>query len=130
MKNVINTLIVGFMVFIGYTFVGHDYVKFNFLDGKAETLDVAKRINKLCNASGSCPKAFEGWQQDSIGGEPMLTKGSMIYFLLSDPKSEKSEDKNKSYPSFRLVYRFFMPDDWFEARGGVGMKVTAGWKSR
>ncbi len=130
MKNVFNTLIIGIMIFIGYTFVGHDYVNFYFLDGKKEVLDTAAEINALCNTHKSCPEALTGWHSDTIGGEPMLTKGNMIYFPVSDTKIANAERKNKNYPSFRLVYRFFMPDDWPEASGGVGKTVTASWKSR
>ena len=38
--------------------------------------------------------------------------------------------ESKQSQTFKLVYCFFMPDNWFEVQGGVGKKVTSGWTGR
>jgi hypothetical protein len=126
-KTVLNTLIIGSIFLILYFFVGHDFVKFYF-GGKTKILEAAAHINKLCNANGSCPTTLEGWQVWKDGSETLF-KDNMLYFVKPDEES-KDNDKNKEYRSFRLAYRFFMPDHWFEAQGGVDRQVTSGWKSR
>ena len=127
MKTLINTLIIASILLILYFFVGHDFVKF-FFGGKTEILEAAEHINKLCNANGSCPKTLEGWQVRGSGSK-RLFKGNMIYFVTPGAGS-KDSGKSEKYQDFRLVYRFFLPDDWFEAQVGVGKKVTSGWESR
>lgn len=122
-----NVLIIGSILLILYFFVGHDFVKF-FFSGKTKILEAAAHINKLCNANGSCPLTLEGWQVRGSGSE-RLFKDNMIYFVTPGAGSKDSGKINK-HQEFRLVYRFFLPDDWFEAQGGVGKKVTSGWKSR
>lgn len=119
MKSVGNALIVGSILLIAYVFAGHDYVSF-YLGGKAELLEAAESINRQCAANGACPTELPGWQP--WGDGRALAKGNMLYFA-----SKEAGDKPQT---FRLVYRFFMPDDWFEAAGGVDKPVTAGWKSR
>ncbi len=126
-KTVVNTLIIGSILLILYFFVGHDFVKFYF-SGKTEILEAGAHINKLCNANRSCPKTLEGWQVWRSGSESLF-KDNMIYFVTPGERS-KDSSKSKKHQEFRLVYRFFLPDDWFEVQGGVGMKVTSGWKSR
>lgn len=126
-KNALNTLIVSSIFLILYTFVGHDFVKYYF-GGKAEMLNAAEHINELCNANGECPTSLEGWRQLGKGGD-RLTKGSMLY-LITPARGGDGDKKSKGHQTFRLVYRFFMPDDWFEVQGGVGEKITSGWKSR
>ncbi|MEW6671624.1 MAG: hypothetical protein AB1427_07965 [Thermodesulfobacteriota bacterium] len=125
-KTVVNTLIVGSIFLIFYFFVGHDFVKFYF-GGKTEILEAAEHINKLCNANGSCPTVLGGWQKAYSGNH--LFKGNMLYFV-DTGEGGKDKGRSRKLQEFRLVYRFFMPDNWFEARGGVGMKVTSGWMDR
>jgi len=124
-KYVINTIIIIFILFIFYAFSGFNFVSFYF-GGKAELLETAEHINRLCNANGSCPLTMEGWQGDKDGP---LSKHSMLYFAVS---GEKSKDVNQSIKprSFRLVYTMNIPDHWFEAQGGVDKQVTSGWTSR
>jgi hypothetical protein len=126
-KSIVNILIISSILLILYFFVGHDFVKF-YVGGKAEILNTAAEINKQCNADGACPTSLEGWQVRR--DEPlMLSKGNMLYFVTTD-KEDKDGDKGMKNQSFKLVYRFFMPDDWFEVQGGVGKQVISGWKSR
>lgn len=127
MKNVVNTLIVGAILLIVYTFVGHDFVKFYF-GGETELRQAAANINKLCNDNGSCPTTPDGWQRWGSGSEELF-KDNMLYFV-TPGEVEKDNEKSKKHQEFRLVYRFFMPSKWFEAQGGVGREVTSGWKSR
>lgn len=126
-KSVLNILIIGSVLLILYFFVGHGFVKF-YVGGKAEILNTAAEINKQCNANGACPTSLEGWRVRR--DEPlMLSKGNMLYFVTTD-KEDKDNDKGMKNQSFKLVYHFFMPDDWFEVQGGVGKQVISGWKSR
>jgi hypothetical protein len=123
LKKTVNLLIVGFILLIVYTFVGQDFVSFYF-GGKTDLVETATRINQLCNANGACPTTLDGWQPRH-SGRPMLSKGKLLYILPSGEGPAAGEPQ-----SFRLVYSFFMPDHWFEARGGVGRQVTADWQSR
>ncbi len=109
-----------------YLFAGHDVVTF-YAGGKTEILEAGNQITALCNAHGACPTSLEGWEQSAAGNS--LAKGSMLYFV---DAGEDGKDGNarKSHQTFKLVYRFSMPDDWYEVRGGVGTKVTAGWAGR
>lgn len=125
--KVLNTLIIGSILLILYSFVGHNFVKFYF-GGKTEILEAAAHINKLCSANGSCPTTLYGWQVRRNGSETLF-KDNMLYFVNLGERSEHS-DKSKRHQTFRLVYRFFMPDHWFEVQGGVGKKVTSGWITR
>jgi len=122
-RSVLNIMIVGVIVLILYTFAGHDYVKFYF-GGKSEIVAEANSINALCNAQGACPVTLDSWQAGSTGGE-LLSKGNMVYFVTTGEGQTDSQRQG-----FRLVYRVFMPDSWFEARGGVGRQVTSGWRDR
>lgn len=126
-RSVLNGLIVGTIVLILYAFAGHDFVKFH-LGGKSEMVAEAKSINALCNAQGSCPASLDAWQASSTGGEALF-KGNMVYFVTTEEGPADSE-QGRQRQRFRLVYRFFMPDSWFEVRGGVGMQVTSGWSNR
>ena len=126
-KTIINTLIVGSIFLIIYFFAGHDFVRFYF-GGKTEIHETAEHINRLCNANGSCPETLEGWQIRGEGSG-MMFKGNMIYFI-TQAEGSKAGDQSKKHQEFKLVYRFFLPDHWYEARGGVGMKVSSGWESR
>lgn len=109
-----------------YVFVGHDLVRF-YASGKAEILEAGNQISVLCNAHGACPTTLEGWEPSAAGTR--LAKGSMLYFV--DPGEEsKGGGIGQKNQTFRLVYRFAMPDDWYEVRGGVGKQVTAGWIGR
>ncbi len=126
-KTIVNTLIIGSILLILYFFVGHDFVKFYF-GGKTEILEAGAHINKLCNANRSCPKTPEGWQAWRSESEALF-KENMIDFV-TPGEGSKDNGKRKKHQEFRLVYRFFLPDDWFEVQGGVGKKVTSGWKSR
>jgi hypothetical protein len=126
-KAVVNTLIIGSILLILYPFVGHDFVKF-YCGGKTEILEAGTHINKLCNADGSCPEILEGWQV-WISGSKTLFKDNMMYYV-TPGEAGKQNDNGKKHQEFRLVYRFFMPDHWFEVQGGVGKQVTSGWKSR
>lgn len=122
-----NFLIVASVLLIIYLFAGHDFTKFYF-GGKTEMLEVAGRVNKLCNDSGSCPATLEGWQARGSKTVP-LSNGNMLYFVIDDKKGPHGAE-SKEFKGFRLVYRFFMPDDWFEVEGGVGKPISSGWKSR
>ena len=127
MKTIINSLIIGAIIFILYFFVGHDFTKFYF-GGKTELLETAEHINKLCNANGLCPIKLEGWQVIESQSK-RLYKDNMIY-IVTLGEGSKNGGMSKKHQEFRLVYRFFPPDHWFEAQGGVGKKVTSGWESR
>lgn len=124
-KTAVNTLIICSVFLVLYLFVGHGFVKF-YSGGKKEILQTASHINDLCNASGSCPSMLEGWQ----GENGRLRKGQMLYIPAPAPESGNSE-KSPKPQSFRLIYMMSFPtDDWFEAQGGVGKKVTSGWTGR
>jgi hypothetical protein len=127
LKRLINFLIVGCVLASLYVFAGHHYAKFYF-GGKAEILDLASSINDLCNTTKSCPETLEGWQVSS-GRKGSLRKDNMFYYPVTRNGGEKSTN-NKEYNEFTLVYGFFAPDHWFEAKGGVGRSVTSGWMSR
>ena len=127
MKATKNIVIVGFIVLVAYYFAGHDYLRF-LLGGKSAMLEVAAQINDLCNTDGSCPTTLEGWQA-APGESVMLSRDNMLYFA-SPGEGRDASVGNKKYPAFRLVYRFFLPDHWFEARGGTNQAVTSGWESR
>jgi hypothetical protein len=107
-----------------YLFVGHGFTEFYF-GGKTEMLEVAGRVNKLCNDSGSCPATLEGWQARGSKTMPLFN-GNMRYFAMAEENSSHGAKRKE----FRLVYSFFMPDDWFEVEGGVGKPISSGWKSR
>jgi len=117
-KNVINALIVGSILLILYVFVGHDFVRF-YLGGKAELIETAERIHQLCNDNGECPTQMQGWQKRHNGS---LSRDHMLYFVVP------GEDRKPQ--AFRLVYSFFMPDDWFEVEGGADRPLISGWESR
>ncbi len=126
MKKIMNILIGGFILLILYFFAGHDFVKF-YSGGQAEIIETAAHINELCDTNGSCPTTLEGFQKwDSGSGE--LSKGNMLYFV-TPGEGGKDDDKGIKHKEFRLIYRFFMPDKWFEVQGGVGKNLTSGWKS-
>lgn len=99
-----------------------------YLGGKTEILEVAARINKLCNDNGACPVTLEGWEESGRGSTTQR-QNNMLYFKTSG-ESSKDGNKSKASDEFRLVYRFFEPDHWFEVDGGVGKTITSGWKSR
>lgn len=122
-----NILIIASVVMLAYLFVGNGFTEFYF-GGKTEMLEVAKRVNKLCNDNGSCPASLEGWQARGSKAVP-LVNGNMLYFVIADENSSHGA-KSKEYKGFRLIYSFFMPDDWFEVEGGVGKPISSGWKSR
>lgn len=126
-KTIANSLIIGTILLIIYLFVGHDFVRFYF-GGKTEILEAGESINRLCNTNGSCPKTLEGWKLRG-SGSGTLHKGNMMYYV-TPGGGNKDGDKGKEPQEFILVYRFFLPDHWFEVQGGVGKKVTSGWKSR
>ena len=126
-KTVLNALLIGSILLICYYFAGHHFATFYF-GGKTAMLETAAHINKLCNTNGTCPTTLEGWQVRRNGSETLF-KDNMLYFVTSG-EGGKDSDQRKKHQSFRLVYRFLIPDDWFEVQGGVGKKVTSGWKSR
>ena len=109
-----------------YVFAGHDVVTF-YAGGKTEILEAGKQITTLCNAQGACPTTLEGWEQSTVGTS--LSRGSMLYFVDADEESTDGVAR-KQHQTFRLVYRFSLPDDWYEVRGGVGKNITAGWAGR
>lgn len=120
-----NILIVGTVFLIFYAMAGSQLAGFYF-GGKKAILAAGEEINKLCNEQGACPQTLSGWREQREG---LLRKDSMLYFL----PAEKPGDGNKGKPgpqSFRIVYSMPMPDNWFEVQGGVGKKVSSGWKSR
>lgn len=124
MKTLKNTLVIGSILLLAYYFAGHDYLKF-FLGDKSEMLDIAGRISQQCNTDRSCPTALTGWQ--SSGGKSVtLSKDNMLYFASSRAGNDENSNP-EDYSEFRLVYRFFLPDHWFEAQGGVDKPVTSGW---
>ncbi len=126
-RTIVNTLIIGSMFLIFYSIAGHVYVSFYF-GGKTEILEAAERINKLCNANGSCPRTIEGWRAP-ISGPVTLEKDYMFYYIDSGAGSKDSEE-NTDHDAFSLIYYFTAPDHWFEVQGGVGKTVTSGWESR
>lgn len=109
-----------------YLFAGHGFLKF-YLGGKAEILETGDRINKLCNANGSCPTTLEGWEKANSGTH--LFRKEMLYYVAPGEDLKDGAERKKNQ-TFKLVYRFFMPDDWFEVQGGVGQQVTSGWTGR
>ena len=121
MKTLINTIVIGAIIILLYTLVGHDVVKF-YLGGKTELLETAANINKLCNEIKSCPNNPEGWQSWGTGN--MFSNNNMLY--LSFPHEGGA---GKPRQSFKLIYRFFVPE-WFEVQGGVGRELTTAWISR
>lgn len=127
MRSVLNGLIVGAIALVLYAFAGHDFVKF-YLGGKSEMVASAMQINMQCNAQRACPTTLEQWQVRGTGGATLF-KGNMLYFVTPGEGGAESE-QGMGHQGFRLVYRFFMPDSWFEVQGGVGRQVTSGWKSR
>lgn len=78
--SITNVVIIGFVLGILYLLVGHSYVTF-FISGKSQILEVANRINDLCNSNRECPAEMEGWipLNDGRGG---LIKDSMVYIPL------------------------------------------------
>lgn len=122
MKVIVNTLIIGSILFILYAVVGASYVDF-YSGGKEELLSSAEKINKLCHANRECPTTLAGWQGE--GGT--LSNGNMLYILSAE---DSGATKGKKHQSYKLIFRFFAPDEWFEAEGGVNRPVTSGWKSR
>jgi len=122
MKKLINVIIIGAILLLLYSIVGHDFVKF-YLGGQAEMLETAATINKLCNDAGGCPAQMEGWQ--TAGDGSMLSHNKLLYI----PLPVEGIDQDKPRQTFRLVYRFFIPE-WFEVQGGVGRELTTGWVSR
>lgn len=109
-----------------YVFAGHDIVRF-YAGGKAEILEAGNQINALCNAYGACPTTLDGWETSAAGTS--LAKGAMLYFVDAG-EGGKGNGIGKKNQTFKLVYRFIMPDDWYEVKGGVGKQVTAGWTGR
>lgn len=122
MKAIINTLIIGLVLFILFAIVGASYTDF-YLGGKEEMLNQAAQINQLCNTNKACPTTLTGWLEE--GGT--LSKGNMLYIV---SEGDQSAAAGKKHQSYKIIYRFFAPDEWFEAEGGVNQPVTAGWKSR
>ena len=120
-----HILIIGSVLLIFYFFVGFNFAEFYF-GGKTKLLEAAGNINKLCNDNGSCPQTLEGWQIEENG---TLRKDKMLHFVVPVDGSKDSV-KSMKPQAFRLVYVMTIPDHWFEAQGGVGKKVTSGWKSR
>ena len=123
-KKITNGLIVVSVLLILYVFIGHSFVMF-YLGGKAEILEAGESINKQCNENGNCPTAMDGWYRSRTSPDRVF-KGNMIYIVSPDESKSGSE----KHPSFRLIYTFPMPDDWFEVQGGVGKSLTSEWKSR
>ena len=126
-RTVKSALTVGFIALVAYYFAGHGYLRF-YPAGRSQMLQIAAQINQQCSAQRSCPKALAGWQAGD-SESVMLSKEDLRYFA---SPTEGNNDKSGSgeYPAFRLIYRFFPPDHWFEARGGVNQAVSHGWQSR
>ena len=122
-----KALIISIIIVILYYFSGHDFLTF-YTGGKAELLATAEQINKRCNADGSCPTSLVGWTTLSHRTD-MLSKGSMLYLVTAD-NSTLGGDTKKQNQTFRLIYQFAMPDNWYEAQGGVGQRVTSVWMER
>lgn len=117
-------LIAGFIIAILYIFIGQDFLRF-YTGGREELLRTATLINERCNEDGACPATLDGWSARGT----MLAKGNMLYML--SPRTQRPDEaKPEERQNFKLVYSFFMPDNWFEASGGVGEKVVMGWKER
>lgn len=121
-----KVLIICATLLVLYVFAGHDVVTF-YVGGKSEILEAGNQINALCNVNGACPATLEGWEKSAAGNS--LAKGSMLYFVDTGDDG-KDDNARKSHQTFKLVYRFSMPDDWYEVKGGVGKHVTAGWAGR
>jgi len=126
-KPLFKALSVGVIVAILYYFVGHDFMTF-YVGGKTELLATAAQINERCNADGACPAALEGWTPLGSRAD-VLSRDNMLYFVTAG-ETDAAGDQSKANQGFKLVYRFFMPDDWFEAGGGVGRTLTSGWTGR
>lgn len=126
-KNFLNTLIIGSIVLILYSIIGHRYVQFYFA-GKTEMLEWAAQFNELCNTNRSCPTSIDGWQVLD-GPRESLRKNNLQYYLSPDEEI-KDSGSGKKILEFTLVYGFFMPDHWFESQGGVDREVTSNWKNR
>lgn len=127
MKKLLNYLIIGCIFAILYIFVGHGYVVFYF-GGKTALLELATSINNLCNENNSCPVSLAEWEELS-GEDGILVNSNMVY-LPSTPVDIGSSATDENYSEFTLVYGFFTPDQWFEAKGGVGKDVIFSWNSR
>lgn len=126
-KPLLKALSFGVIVAILYYFVGHDFMTF-YVGGKTELLATAAQINERCNADGACPAALEGWTPLGSRAD-VLSRDNMLYFVTAG-ETDAAGDQSKANQGFKLVYRFFMPDDWFEARGGIGRTLTSGWTGR
>ena len=124
LTRILNIVIVGSIAAILYFIVGRGWVEFDH----DEVLKIAADINKLCNENRSCPTKLEGWEV-LHEGRSALKRDMMIYYPISFDE-DASTQNSKDYQSFRLVYSFFMPDDWFEVQGGVNKQLTSGQKSR
>ena len=124
LTRILNFLILGAIFAILYIFIGRGYVEFD----SAEVLKLAAEINKQCNDDGSCPARLDGWAV-LREGKAELKKGPMIYYPVPVDEGVNSQ-KHTEYKSFRLVYGFFLPDNWFEAQGGVDKPLTSGWENR
>ena len=125
LNTTLNIFIVGFILLIFYYFAGHDFVRFYFSE-KKELVKTAEFINALCNENDSCPSKLEGWQ---VHEDQTLSKGNMLYTRILDHEI-KSQELNEKYLNFRLTYRFFLPDHWYEVEGGVEKQLNSGWNSR
>lgn len=125
-QKLVKILIISATLLVVYIFAGHDVVSF-YAGGKAEILEAGNRINALCNAHGACPSTLEGWEKSSAGAS--LSQGRMLYFVDSGEDGTDGGAR-KNHQSFKLVYRFSVPDDWYEVKGGVGKQVAAGWAGR
>lgn len=126
MKRKLNIFMIGSIFLLIFAFVGQEFLVF-YSGGKSEMLEAGERINKLCNDNGACPASIEGWQKSYLGA--YLTKGNMRYYA-NLGKETKDGGKGENNQTFKMVYSFFMPDDWFEVQGGVGKQVTSGWSGR
>lgn len=126
-RSLINGLIVALIVLILYAIAGHDFVKFYF-GGKSEMVAEAHSLNALCNAQGACPVVLDSWHAGGTRGGALF-KGNLAYFVISG-EGPAGGGQSTERQGFRLVYRFFMPDSWYEVQGGVGRQITSGWRSR
>ena len=122
-----NFLIIGLILLIAYFHAGHGFTEFYF-EGKTEILEVASRVNKICNDSGSCPTTLEGWRARGSKASPLFN-GNMRYLVIAGD-DKVNGGNGKEFSGFRLIYSLFMSDHWFEVEGGVGKPISAGWKSR
>jgi len=126
-KPLLKALSFGAIAVIVYYFAGHDFMTF-YAGGKTELLATAAQISERCNAAGACPATLEGWKPSGSRVD-VLSKGNMLYFVTAG-ETDAASGQSKANQEFKLVYHFFMPDDWFEARGGVGRILTSGWTGR